>query len=298
VIRTAVAVAAVALLSPTSAGATYGWPLAPVDRQHPVRGFFDDPRQQGTEPPSFHFGIDVSGADGSPVYAVAAGTVRLQADGLALVADTGDRIFSYWHIVPSVADLSRVQPGDRIGAIKQGFGHVHFVEKHGDRYVNPLRPGGIAPYVDITSPTVASLGVAAGKRWLDPAAVRGVVDLVVDAYDTPSAPLPPPPWDAVHVAPAYVRWRLVPEGSVAGAWHTALDFRSYLAANARFTDVYTPWTTMNRAGRAGTLVFYLARGWDSRANPDGRYRLDVAVFDTQGNSARSRLWLTVANGTA
>jgi hypothetical protein len=30
--------------------------------------------------------------------------------------------------------------------------------------------------------------------------------------------------------------------------------------------------------------------------PDGRYRLQVAVFDSQGNSARAGLWVTVANG--
>jgi hypothetical protein len=296
VIRAVFVAVAVVLAVPARAGATYGWPLAPVDRQHPVRGFFDDPRQQGTAPPSFHFGIDVSGADGEPVYAVAAGEVRLQADGLALVADTGGRIFSYWHVVPSVPNRARVEPGDRIGAIKAGFGHVHFVEKHGDRYVNPLRPGGITPYVDTTSPTVAALGVAAGSRRLDPGAVRGAVDLVVEAYDTPSAPLPPPPWDGVRVAPAYIRWRLVPDGSPPGAWRTALDFRSYLAESTRFTEVYAPWTKLNRAGRPGTLVFYLTHAWDSRATADGRYRLDVAVFDTQGNSARSRLWLTVANG--
>ena len=295
--RAAVVLAAIALAAPAGAGATYGWPLAPVNRQHPVRGFFDDPRQQGTEPPSFHFGIDVCGADGAPVYAVAAGEVRVHADGLALIVDTGDRVFSYWHVVPTVADRARVQPGDRIGAIKEGFGHVHFVERHGDQYVNPLRPGGIAPYVDATSPTVTSLGVVAGKRRVDPGAVQGVVDLVVDTSDTPPAPLPPPPWDGVRVAPAYVRWRLVANGSPPGAWRTALDFRSFLAASTRFTEVYAPWTTMNRPGRPGSLVFYLTHAWDSRTTPDGRYRLDVAVFDTQGNSARAHIWLTLTDST-
>src|SRR6185503_3719227 len=114
------------------------------------RSFFDDPRQEGAEAASFHFGIDISAPDGTPVYAVADGVVRLQPDSVALVADTGDRTFAYWHVDPVVADLAHVQAGDEVGTIKQGFGHVHFVEKHGDRYVNPLRPGGIAPYVDST----------------------------------------------------------------------------------------------------------------------------------------------------
>ena len=30
--------------------------------------------------------------------------------------------------------------------------------------------------------------------------------------------------------------------------------------------------------------------------PDGRYRLQVAVFDSQGNSARAGIWVTIANG--
>jgi hypothetical protein len=293
---TVAAVAAAGLALPGAASASYGWPLAPTDRQHAVRGFFDDPRQQGTEPPSFHFGVDVCGPDGAAVYAVAAGVVRLQADGVALVAESGDRVFSYWHVTPTVADLTHVKPGDALGTIKPGFGHVHFVERHGDRYVNPLRPGGMAPYVDTTSPTVASLGVVAGTRRVDPGAVRGVVDLVVDAYDTPSAPLPPAPWDSVRVAPAYIRWRLVPEGAALTAWHTALDFRSFLAPSTRYTSVYAPWTRLNRPNRPGVLVFYLAHAWDTRLGADGRYRLDVAVFDTRGNSARAGQWLTVANG--
>ena len=143
-----------ALAFPASAGATYGWPLQPFDKQHAVRSFFDDPRAEGTGASSFHFGIDISARDGTPVYAVAPGVVRLQPDAVALVADTGDRTFSYWHVDPVVADGARVAAGDEIGTIKAGFGHVHFTEIHGDRYVNPLRPGGIAPYVDSTSPTV------------------------------------------------------------------------------------------------------------------------------------------------
>ena len=50
----------------------YGWPVKPFHRQHPVRGFFGDPRI-GMTPKgmlsSFHFGIDVSCPNGTPVYA-------------------------------------------------------------------------------------------------------------------------------------------------------------------------------------------------------------------------------------
>jgi hypothetical protein len=287
------AVALLALALPAAAHAAYGWPVKPFDKQHPVRSFFDDPRQEGTEPASFHFGIDISAPDGTPVYAVADGVVRLQSDSVALVADTGDRTFSYWHVAPLVADQQRVTAGTAIATIKPGFGHVHFAELHDGTYVNPLRPGGITPYVDSTSPTVVSLFAAAGTRKLSLSGIAGTVDLLVETYDTPPAPLPAPPWNLTRVAPAYIRWRLVPDGVATAPWRTALDFRSFQPPRERFGDVYAPWTTLNRPGRPARLVFYLARGWDSSRLPAGRYRLQVAVFDSLGNSARAGVWVQV-----
>jgi hypothetical protein len=278
-----------------SAGATYGWPLKPFDRQHPVRSFFDDPRQEGTEASSFHFGIDISAPDGTAVYAVAPGVVRLQPDAVALVAETGDRVFSYWHVNAVVADQTAVEAGQEIATIKPGFGHVHFTEIHAGRYVNPLRPGGIVPYVDATSPTVVALFAAVGTRKLSFEKLRGSFDLLVDCYDTPPPPLPAPPWNLTRVAPALIRWRLVPEGSTSAPWHTAIDFRSYLAPRETFASVYAPWTTLNTPGRPARLVYYVAHRWSSARVPDGRYRLQVAVFDSQGNSARAGVWLTIAN---
>jgi murein DD-endopeptidase MepM/ murein hydrolase activator NlpD len=289
------AAVALALGLPAAAHATYGWPLQPFDKQHPVRSFFDDPRQEGAEAASFHFGIDISAPDGTPVYAVADGVVRLQPDAVALVADTGDRTFSYWHVDALVADATRVSAGTAIATIKTGFGHVHFAEIHNGHYVNPLRPGGIAPYVDATSPTVVTLFAATGTHKLDLGALSGTLDLLVDAYDTPPTPLPAPPWNLTRVAPAYVRWRLLRSGATNTAWHTAVDFRSYLAPREKFADVYAPWTTLNGPGKPARLIYYLVHGWDSSRAPDGRYRLQVAVFDSQGNSARAGIWVTIAN---
>jgi hypothetical protein len=283
-----------ALAAPGTAGATYGWPLKPFDRQHPVRSFFDDPRQEGAGAASFHFGIDISARDGTPVYAVVDGVVRLQPDSVALVADEGGRAFSYWHVDPIVADLEHVAAGTAIATIKPGFGHVHFAELNAaGAHVNPLRPGGIVPYVDSTSPTIVSLFAAAGTRKLDGAALSGVVDLLVETYDTPPPPLPAPPWNLTRVAPAFIRWRLLPEGAASAPWHTAVDFRSYLAPSERFADVYARWTTLNRPGRPARLVFYLARGFDTSRLAGGRYRLQAAVFDSQGNFARAGAWLTI-----
>jgi len=288
---------AAALALPAAAGATYGWPLKPFDRQHAVRSFFDDPRAEGTSATSFHFGVDISAPDGTPVYAVSDGVARLQPDAVAVVATTGDRTFSYWHVDPTVPDLAQITVGEEIGTIKPGFGHVHFTEIHDGRYVNPLRPGGITPYVDSTSPTVVSLFAAVGTRKLALDALHGRFDLLVDTYDTPPPPLPAPPWNLTRVAPALIRWRLVPAGAASAPWRTAVDFRSYLAPKAKFSSVYAPWTTLNEPGRPARLVYYLAQRWDSSRLPDGRYRLEVAVFDSQGNSARAGLWVTIANAS-
>ena len=84
-------------------------------------------------------------------------------------------------------------------------------------------------------------------------------------------------------------------GARGGQWHTAVDFRSYLATEGAVRSVYAPWTLLNRPNRPGHLVFYLARHWDSARLPDGRYRLQAEVFDSQGNSGRAGVWLTLAN---
>ena len=66
---------------------SYGWPVNPFDRQHPVRGSFADPRTIFRGNPtmrglmtsrcacSYHQGIDVSAPDGTEVYAVRSGLV-------------------------------------------------------------------------------------------------------------------------------------------------------------------------------------------------------------------------------
>ena len=55
---------------------TYCWPLEPFDSPHPVRAYFNDPRiAEASE--AFHFGIDISAPNGTPVYAVEAGVVHL-----------------------------------------------------------------------------------------------------------------------------------------------------------------------------------------------------------------------------
>src|SRR5206468_11713347 len=92
---------------PTTASAPYPWPLKPFDHQHPIRGFLCDPRIAAGGR-TFHFGIDITAAAGTPVYAVAAGKVsygspaEVAQNGGIVVVEAAGRNFGYWHVAPAV----------------------------------------------------------------------------------------------------------------------------------------------------------------------------------------------------
>jgi hypothetical protein len=124
------------------------------------------------------------------------------------------------------------------------------------------------------------------------ARISGTVDLVAEAADTEVIQAPAP-WNDKPLTPALVEWRLV-AGGVSSAWHVAVDFRTVLPA-VGFHSVYAAWTRQNHPRSTGRYRFYLARAFDTRSLPDGRYRLQVRAVDVSGNSARASRALTVAN---
>jgi murein DD-endopeptidase MepM/ murein hydrolase activator NlpD len=240
---------------------TYGWPLEPFDSQHPIRAFLDDPRIGHEGGVSFHFGVDISAPDGTAVYAVEGGTVHVQSRrAIAVVAPDGSHRFGYWHIVPSVRNHQQVVRHQLLGHIAAGWEHVHFAERRGGVYVNPLRDGGLGPYYDRTPPTVDAISLAGFA-------------LVVTAHDTPD-PRVPGAWANEPVTPALIRWRV--DG---GNWQTAVDFRAAMLPRTAFRSVYTPETRQNLKGKPGDFSFYLVRHWSLA----GTHRVDVEVSDTVGN---------------
>ena len=264
-----VAAGAVALSAPAFARA-YGWPVKPFNRQHVVRGAFDDPRMGG----SFHFGVDISVPDRTPVYAVASGTVFRYPDSLAVRQPSG-REFGYWHVQATVPEHSYVQAGDQIGFVRPGFGHVHFAEFDGKTYVNPLRPGGLAPFTDTTTPVVGAIEVQEAN---------GNVQATVEAYDPPPM-TPPAPWQGAMWTPALIRWRLVENGLAVVPWTVAVDSSTF-HPKSRFDSVYAPETRQNLPGRTGRFVFWLTHGLRLL---DGHYALEVQASDTRGNTGSSSL---------
>ncbi|MHB8060510.1 MAG: peptidoglycan DD-metalloendopeptidase family protein, partial [Gaiellaceae bacterium] len=183
---------ALALVLPSYANAAYGWPVKPFNRQHPVRGQLNDPRMNDQTCDSstsctFHSGVDIATRDGAAVYAVAAGRVHyIDQSAIAVRRPDVAVVFEYWHIVPLVRDKARVKRHALLGYVEQGRGHVHFAQKMNRIYVNPLRRGGITPYVDSTPPTINSISYYDGAdHGLENAVVSGKIRIIVNAYDTP-----------------------------------------------------------------------------------------------------------------
>jgi hypothetical protein len=284
-------------VSPSRDG--HPWPVKPFDRQHPVRGGFGDPRIGDRGGKSFHFGVDVSALDGTAVYAVDGGRVSIQGQNVTVVEVEGEREHSYWHVVPAVRGGTRVRRGSLLGHIGKGWGHVHFADRRGRAYWNPLRPGGLTPYEDFGAPVVSRIVVPRTRGD----GLYGRVDLIVEAFDHPPLSAPQPPWHGMPVAPAFIRWRLVRNGHAHVRWRVVWDFRrSFVPAIAgrppsdvHFGDFYARGTRQNHPKKPGLFRFWLARKLDTRLFPDGEYRLDVEAADIRGNASRGHRVIRFVN---
>jgi hypothetical protein len=279
-------------------GKGHPWPIKPFNRQHPVRGLFGDPRIGDRGGKSFHFGVDVCALDGTGVYAVNGGRVSINGENITVIEVEGGREHAYWHVVPTVSDGARVRRGALLGHIAQGWGHVHFAERRGDAYWNPLRAGALTPYADYGPPVVSRIVTSRPHDGL-----WGQVSLIVEAFDRPPLSAPQPPWQGMPVVPALVRWRLVRNARSYVPWRIACDFRQSFVpkidgkppSDVHFRNVYAPRTRQNHPNRPGLYRFWLARTFDTRPFPDGDYRLDVEVADIRGNASRGHLVLTLVN---
>jgi murein DD-endopeptidase MepM/ murein hydrolase activator NlpD len=282
----------------------YGWPVKPFDHQHPVRGFFGDPRvglgTDGSISRQFHFGVDISAPNNTPVYATLDGRVSIhpEHDDVVFVDGPSGVEFSYWHILPTVHTGDIVVAYETVvGRIEAPWGHVHFSEMRDNRYLNPLRAGAMGPYADPTRPTVSAVEL---ERTGDAAhvardAATGTFDIIAEVSDRTPLPVAAP-WHDMPVMPALVRWRVVgPTGAVTG-WQTAVDFRETIPAASAFASVFAKWTRQNHPNRPGRYRIYLAHGWNSAQVAPGRYRLEVSACDSRNNTDVAEFPLTLGSG--
>jgi hypothetical protein len=269
---------------------SYGWPIKPFNRQHPVRAYLNDPRNGHGDAKSFHFGIDISAPNGTPVYAVEAGQVFLKHGRMAVAVKGATRTFGYWHVMPAVRDHQIVRLHQLLGHICSNDGggeHVHLAERRGTEYLNPLRRGGIGPYVDRTPPTVASVEFFRNGRAVDPDALTGRVDIVVEAFDTTPL-LVPAPWSDLPVAPARIQWSIA-RGSRRAPLRTAVDLSRSMLPARLYDSIYAPGTKQNYVGDPGHYRFYLAHRFDASKLSTRPCRLRIETVDTRGNRAVAQL---------
>ena len=249
-LRLLLALSAFALLVPAAASA-YGWPIRPFYQQHAIRGYFNDPRLSGPEE-GFHFGVDIWAPDGTPVYAIEPGRarVRMKAMSVAVFPKRGGHQLSYWHVVPAVVTGQRVRRHQLIGHVLTGAGHVHLAEYKNGTYINPLRLGGLAPYIDDTVPQIPSLTFLSSGRPIPPEGVTGTVDITTEAFDTSPMPIPLP-WNQVIYTPSLIRWRIVQGQNTIRQWETPVDFRTFLLPINLFTSYTRPGRSRTRPGDEG-----------------------------------------------
>lgn len=268
-------------------GAAPGWPIRPFHRQHLLRAGINELR-----PANLHFGVDILARDGTPVYAMQGGRV----DEVKLAGrDSRVRVgnFEYWHISPSVR-VGQVVGHHRepLGRILSGAGHVHLSELSGNRYVNPLRPGGrvLAPWRDDARPVLGRPRFRSGGRVdisaFDPVARRG--------SRTPVLAL------------AGLAYRLWDEQGRRGPLRWALRGTQVLP-NSQRRRIYAPGS---RPGAAKCVArrhpcrshwaYHLAGGLAPRLDVRERraYRLTAYAFDWAGRRSALDTRVVFVNGRA
>jgi len=193
-----------------------------------------------------------------------------------------------------------------LGAILEGQEHVHFTEIDNHRIVNPVKAGHLTPYRDATRPEVDAITFRATDlgRDLMPSFLRGSIDLIAEAYDTPALPVPGA-WKGMPVAPALLTWHLQTlAGREIGGTHVAVDFRRVIPPNPEFWSYYARGTYQNMSvfkphysyAQPGCFLYKLTRGrFDTRSVPDGIYDLVVTATDIRGNHSSSSRRITIHN---
>jgi hypothetical protein len=294
----------------------YHWPVWPLDQAHPIRGGFGDPRTRFADPRteqallrsdgsfSFHQGIDINAPDGEPVYAVSSGrVVRARGNRVTVVCGNG-RSFQYWHVREKAHVGQLVVPGKTvIGFILPKREHVHLTELRGGSAVNPVAPGNITPYRDITAPELLAISVRHGGSNVAPDSIHGNVLFVAEAIDTPSLSVRGR-WEGSYpVTPARITWSIVRKGHVV-LRRVAWDVSDLVPKNDRFWDVFARGTYQNWPVFAsrhyryeeGRQLFKLTpRAFDTRTLRDGDYDLVVTAEDVAGHGDVKSLHLTVNN---
>jgi hypothetical protein len=261
-------------------GYVHGWPLKPFHQQHAIRAGIDEVR-----PANLHVAVDIQANNFEPVYAIQSGYAESAATGSYGDYKVNVGRFTYWHIVPSVADGQWVTAYRTIiGHVENGHGHIAFEELGDNNYLNPLRPGGpLRPYTDTVAPVIGHPDIYPDGR------------VIVPAFD---------PQSFVHqqsyltpvLALAGLAWRLYnAQGRPLTGLEWALRASGYLPPSLKFV-IFAPGA-MNPGYACFATQFICKPNWvynlaGGLTGPlpindlvPGHYRLSVYAWDFHGNES-------------
>jgi hypothetical protein len=303
-----------------------GWPFAPTESVHPLRGSFDEPRGP------VHIGVDVEAPkDQAAVLAMQSGRVRnVTPDHFDVVPVHGPKgsYLQYWHVnvLPSVHNGAVVKRRQKLGTVKKGYLHVHISEfAAGCGLVNPARPGGLLadPY-NREWPSIGPLSaMAAGPRAFPPLNLNqapasftdpgrpvsldhlsGTVDLRASVTDTPKVRMQHNP--QLPLAPAAIRAFLAPldDGHKHYTMRTIFDGSRLLPTGTPLWHIWAFGTYRlngcyysSTATCAMQTVWHVGgpNGFNTKAVPNGAYKYCVEALTIAGVDAQRCTPVTIKN---
>jgi hypothetical protein len=270
-----------------SAQAAHGWPIEPMNSEHPIGNSFGEFQDFGGL--YQHTGIDILEtpkfrADGTEdpsapwVRVTISGTVSYLKDKTG-TTDNGTTIqgtdgitYRYWHMahgsyhanyVTHYNNGTAVAAGDRISKLYHwscDYHHLHYDLISGTNYLDPLAD--ITPNPDPDPPEIQAIGFAQDNSnpWVlfnsvgpgGCTVVSGAADIVAQIRDRDDAGSTLAGADTLWVH--NVRWRACPDSTPACAWQTT----------HAFDDMPTAWDVH---GNASTSAYFSNRApWDSDSN--------------------------------
>ncbi|MDD5687257.1 MAG: PQQ-binding-like beta-propeller repeat protein [Elusimicrobia bacterium] len=178
---------------------------SPINTQQSIWGTFGEVRKKGNIlRDHFHTGVDIAGQEGSRVYTVIDSTVGIIKERGSINERIWIGRFEYVHINISdeIVEISKrsnaeerfINSGTFIGTTNNQ-NHVHLIESYNGVFINPLRQGGLSPFVDTASPTIKTIQVVSDYDPLNDKIpdefdkedstyiVKGKIDIIADCVD-------------------------------------------------------------------------------------------------------------------
>ncbi|MDP2303728.1 MAG: T9SS type A sorting domain-containing protein [Ignavibacteria bacterium] len=287
----------------------YPWPIGTMNQQINIGGTFAEYRSTSAAG-HYHNGTDISGAAGTPVYAVLPGIVRVAYHDGSTGYDSYVRVeatinglakhITYYHTIPTVSVGQSVSFGQQISTI--AIDHVHLIEYRlgtgvSSTHLNAIRPdGGLVPYVDTWKPYIryVKFRIDNSTTLLSPTQLGGKVDIIVHVEEGNGASSA-----ALNNGTYEIGYKILSEDRQTVVFNPPADgirFRYYNKPADSYVNInyYQPesntsmhvYNVTNGSGAVNVANSQVVTNnfWDTDSLPYGAYTVMVFTKDTRGNT--------------